>query len=159
MATVATPVISPSSGSFSTSVIVTITCATSGSNITYTLDGTDPTAGSTPYIVPFEINKTTVVKAKGFRAGDTDSATATETFTITSSNNQGQLVIAPVRPWASADGYPVAIAEEIKGGAHTVADLTARDQIPLLRRSIGMICYVISEDKTCLLYTSPSPRD
>ncbi|MBP5562230.1 MAG: chitobiase/beta-hexosaminidase C-terminal domain-containing protein [Muribaculaceae bacterium] len=59
---VATPVISGVTP-FAGSTEVTITVATEGAAIYYTLDGSDPTAGSTPYEAPFTLTETTTVKA------------------------------------------------------------------------------------------------
>lgn len=59
--------------------------------------------------------------------------------------NNGTVVIAEVRPFDSADQFPVAFANEVKGGYHSVADLTARDAIYPDRRAVGMMCYVESE--------------
>jgi hypothetical protein len=60
--------------------------------------------------------------------------------------NSGTLVAAPIRPNASEDTYPVAYQSEIKGGWHSVQDLTALAAIPALRLEQGMIAWVIDED-------------
>jgi len=62
--------------------------------------------------------------------------------------NDGTLIIAEIRPNDSTDTYPVAHTNEIQGGIHQVTDITARDAITTERRIIGMLCYVISENKT-----------
>lgn len=59
--TVTAPTISGET-SFSESTTVTIT-ANEGLNIFYTLDGTTPDDGSTPYTAPFTLTETTTVKA------------------------------------------------------------------------------------------------
>lgn len=61
--------------------------------------------------------------------------------------NTGTLIIATIRPYDSDDTYPAAIAGEIKGGYHQVADDTARDAIPSSYRTVGMMAYVISTAK------------
>ena len=58
-------------------------------------------------------------------------------------NNEGTLVIAPVRPFGQNDEYPTALAEEVAGGLHTVADTAARDLIPAIRRRWGMFTYTL----------------
>jgi len=57
-------------------------------------------------------------------------------------NNVGTLVIAPIRPQAEEDEFASAYANEIKGGLHTVEDLTSRNAIPSERREVGMLCSV-----------------
>lgn len=47
----------------------------------------------------------------------------------------------------AADTYPTHIDELGKGGYRSVATLEARDAISAERRSIGMMCYVVSETK------------
>jgi hypothetical protein len=80
--TVTTPVISPGGGMFNGSVEVSIATATPGAAIRYTLDGTEPTEqGSQEYAGPFTIDTTRTVKAKAFKVGLADSATATAGFT------------------------------------------------------------------------------
>lgn len=64
-------------------------------------------------------------------------------------NNDGTLIIAPVRPQATADTYPSAYAGELLGGHHAAALLTDRDAIPPERREEGMACWVV---ETATLY-------
>ena len=80
---VSTPQISPAGGTFEGSVQVTITCATSGADIYYTLDGSDPTTSSTKYTAPFTLDQSATVKAIGVKSGWEDSDIASADFTIT----------------------------------------------------------------------------
>jgi uncharacterized delta-60 repeat protein len=80
--TVATPTISPNGGSFTGPVSVSLGDATSGAQIRYTLNGTDPTSSSTLYSGPFSVSASATVKAKAFASGMNPSATASATFTI-----------------------------------------------------------------------------
>ena len=80
----ATPVISPVTGTYSSTQTVTITDATSGSTIFYTLDGSQPTTSSTQYMASFTVSTTTTVKAIATAANFTQSATATSVITIQS---------------------------------------------------------------------------
>lgn len=79
--TVETPVISPESQAFDDSLEISISTDTEGANIYYTLDGSNPTSGSTQYAVPFSVTETTTVKAIATREGWTDSGIASETYT------------------------------------------------------------------------------
>jgi hypothetical protein len=82
---VATPQFSPVSGtSFSSSIQVSITCSTASATIRYTTNGSEPTTNSTRYTVPFTLTSTTTVRAKAFKSGMNDSATAVATY----SNNR-----------------------------------------------------------------------
>ena len=62
-ATVEKPVFTPNGGKFVGSQEVTLSCATEGATIYYTLDGNDPTVESTEYAAPFTVTETTTVKA------------------------------------------------------------------------------------------------
>jgi hypothetical protein len=79
---VATPVFSPSAGTYSSAQSVAVSCATSGATIRYTTDGSEPSASSTPYSSPIGVSSTTTIKAKAFLSGMTDSDTASATYTI-----------------------------------------------------------------------------
>jgi hypothetical protein len=80
----ATPVITPSSGTFSSPQTVSITDGTSGATIYYTLDGSQPTTASTPYTGTFTVNTTTTVKAIATAPNFSSSATATSAIVIQS---------------------------------------------------------------------------
>ena len=79
-ATVATPVISVEELQYG-SVNVSITSATEGAAIHYTLDGTDPSASSEAYSAPFSLNETKTVKAIAVK-GDATSAIATKVAAV-----------------------------------------------------------------------------
>src|SRR5262249_20214562 len=79
---VSQPVITPPGGTFTGSVSVTITVATPGAEIHYTLDGTDPTQASPLYAGALTISADTTVKAIGTRLDLNPSTIATAVFTI-----------------------------------------------------------------------------
>ncbi len=72
-----TPVISGETP-FLESTTVTITCATEGAEIRYTLNGQDPTAESNLYTEPFTINEALTVKAIAFKNGNSSSIVSKE---------------------------------------------------------------------------------
>ena len=80
--TVSTPTFSPAGGSYTEAQQVSISCATEGSTIYYSLDGTEPTESSSQYNVPLTISQTTTLKAKAFKSGYIASPVATATYTF-----------------------------------------------------------------------------
>ncbi len=81
--TVATPTFSPDTGTAATnSLAITLLCATSGSAIRYTLDGSAPTSESALYTGPVNLSQSATVKAKAFKSGMADSDIAEATFEI-----------------------------------------------------------------------------
>jgi hypothetical protein len=75
--TCATPVISPTSQTFTTTLEVSISCSTEGANIRYTTDNSEPTSTSDLYTSPFTVSSNSVVRAKAFKTGYFDSSEAT----------------------------------------------------------------------------------
>lgn len=95
---IATPVISPESGTFETTQEVTITCATEGATIYYTTNGDDPTNLSSEYTGAFTLTETATVKAIAYN-GAVYSTIASATYT--------KLVINNIEDITSADSYTV----------------------------------------------------
>jgi hypothetical protein len=79
---VATPVISPTNRFSSSPVSVSISEATSGASVYYTLDGSPPTTNAIFYTGPFTLDHTALVQAKAFAPGGVPSATANMPFSI-----------------------------------------------------------------------------
>ena len=63
------PVISPVSGAYDGKQTVTLSTSVKGAEIKYTLDGTTPTEDSATYTAPFQVSRSTVVKAVTYRKG------------------------------------------------------------------------------------------
>lgn len=82
----ADPVISPATGSFASTQTVTITDATAGVSIYYTLDGSAPTNASTLYSGSFLVGATTTIKAIAYLSG-VPSGINTSVLTISGTNN------------------------------------------------------------------------
>jgi hypothetical protein len=90
-AVVATPSISPASGTtFTTTLSVSISDSTSGSTIFYTTDGSTPTTSSTVYSGSFTISASTTVQAIATATGLTESGVASASYTLT--NETGGVV-------------------------------------------------------------------
>jgi hypothetical protein len=64
-----TPVASPPGGTYTSALNVALSCATPGTAIRYTTDGSEPTTGSRLYTGPVVINTDTTLKAKAFKSG------------------------------------------------------------------------------------------
>jgi len=80
---VATPVFSLGSGTYASQQTVSLSDATAGSKIYYTTNGSTPTTSSTLYTGAFVVSSTETVEAVAAAAGDTTSAVASATYTIT----------------------------------------------------------------------------
>lgn len=79
------PVFSPTGGTYSTDMSVTITCATDGASIYYTTNGDEPTNSSTEYFAPVPVagNGTIrTIKAIAVLEDMDDSKVASATYTI-----------------------------------------------------------------------------
>ncbi len=80
---VQTPVITPEGGQITADTEISISCATEGASIYYTVDGTTPSEeNGTLYTEPFTISEDCTVKAIAVMAGLTDSEVAEAEFTI-----------------------------------------------------------------------------
>ena len=80
--TAATPTFSPAGGAYSSAQTVTITDATTGAAIFYTLDGTTPTTNSTPYGTPISVPSSETIEAIAVASGYTNSGVGTAIYTI-----------------------------------------------------------------------------
>jgi len=82
MTTVATPVFSPSGGTFFEDVEVEITTSTPGADIYYTLNGADPTEDDILYTDPIQVTEDLTIKARAFADDFDPSNVAEETYLI-----------------------------------------------------------------------------
>lgn len=92
-AVVAVPVFTPNGGTYATAQNVTITSATPGAAIKYTTDGSTPTSASPTYTGPISVTATATIKAIATKAGMTDSAVASATYTIGSDSGASNLAL------------------------------------------------------------------
>ncbi|RSD19437.1 chitobiase/beta-hexosaminidase C-terminal domain-containing protein [Amycolatopsis eburnea] len=80
--TVAAPTFSPPGGTYSAAQTVTLSSATSGATIRYTVDGSTPTASSTLYSGPISVPNSRTVNAIALKSGSTTSPVSSATYTI-----------------------------------------------------------------------------
>ena len=80
---VETPTFAPPAGTYATAQNVTLFCATTGAEIRYTTDNTDPTGSSTLYTGAIPVTATVTLKARAFKTGMTESAVASAAYIIT----------------------------------------------------------------------------
>ena len=122
VAGVAEPQFEPASCLFYPSTNVTLTCATEGATIRYTLDGSEPTEASAAYTGPIFIDDDTEIKARAWKDGLNPSSVAVETYTydaaqdapkgdyfadpINISGTSGTRVIADNSAYTVEDGEP-----------------------------------------------------
>jgi len=78
----ATPTFSPGAGTYSTTQTVSISDATPGAILYYTIDRSTPTTGSKQYTGPITVSSSETVEAIAVAPDDTNSAAAIATYTI-----------------------------------------------------------------------------
>ncbi len=86
----ATPQFNPGPGTYSDSVVVTMSTSTQGARIVYTLDGSDPTPNSTVYSTPITLKTTgtKTIKARALADGFQDSDIAQGIYNIETSQKE-----------------------------------------------------------------------
>ncbi len=81
---VADPVFSPAGGSYAAAQTVSITTATAGASVRYTLDGSTPTPTfGTAYTGPISISSSATLRALAYKEGSTPSNVMSAVYTIT----------------------------------------------------------------------------
>ena len=93
---VAPVTIAPTEGDYTGPVWVTLSCAHNDVVMRYTLDGSEPTASSPVYEKPFEVEKTTTVRAAAFRKNEERSTLTKADLRITGSKPYGVKYLPPV---------------------------------------------------------------
>ncbi|MGG0882924.1 chitobiase/beta-hexosaminidase C-terminal domain-containing protein, partial [Brevibacillus parabrevis] len=76
------PTANPAGGAVAAGTTVTLSTNTAGATIHYTTDGNAPTGSSPVYSTPIPINSAMTIKAIAVKAGMTDSAVMSESYTI-----------------------------------------------------------------------------
>lgn len=88
--------VTPAAGFYDTDQ--TITLSSSGGDIYYTLDGSNPTTSSTRYTVPFTITDTTIVRARAFESGKVPGAILTSSYLYDETFNGLPIISAVADP-------------------------------------------------------------
>lgn len=157
MEIVATPTITPNGGEFETSVEVTLACETADATIYYTLDGNDPTAESTLYENPFQLDATTTVRAIAMKESMQNSAIAEATFTktepvvavnytrITSLNQlqDGDKVIIAARRYDSIPSTYYVAPTRIANNRFNGVEVTAENEI--ITTEVDSVVWTVKE--------------
>jgi hypothetical protein len=99
---VAAPVMNPPGAQYAQPQMVTLSSATPGVQIRYTLDGSTPHAGSPIFSAPIPIDWTQTLRARAFLAGWTPSTTTNADYTIDNLN-----AVAPVSFSMPGGIYPI----------------------------------------------------
>jgi uncharacterized repeat protein (TIGR03806 family) len=135
--TVATPVITPGTGSFSGPVWVQITSATPGAQIRYTTDDSAPTGVSMLYSGAFPLGSTTTVRAIALKTGLDTSAEAGATMTITGTTPYGW----PTRPSVGSTAMPATGTGTLPG---TLAATNLFSDLTDLTAASGFVPYSVN---------------
>jgi len=85
---VADPVFAPGPGTFTTAIVVQITCATTGAVIHYTTDGSTPSENSASG-TNVQILSTTTLRARAYEEGSVPSAVTTAVYTVVDTDEDG----------------------------------------------------------------------
>jgi hypothetical protein len=90
----AAPKISPEGGTFTDSVVITLSGAPDGGTTRYTTDGAEPTDASTLYSAPFVLRRGAIIKARCFKSAMNPSAVTSASFIINYSK-PGLVLLTP----------------------------------------------------------------
>lgn len=116
---VATPVFSPPGQEFAGSITVSLTTATAGAVIRYTVDGSTPTTTSPVWQGDQVFSRSTTVKARAFKSGMTASDIAQAEYVLNADPGAGDCVDPDANGsylvWRCADGDGDGLPDALEG--------------------------------------------
>ena len=136
-----TPSFSVAGGAYLETKSVTISCATQGASIYYTLDGSTPTSSSTAYTGAISINESKVLKAVAIK-DDKSSNVATAEYTIYTLEHAG----TEADPYSPEDAKAIIEVNGTQTGAY-VSGIVSSIAIAY-NSQYGNISFFISADGT-----------
>jgi alpha-tubulin suppressor-like RCC1 family protein len=95
LGTVAAPGLAPAGGSYAGPQAVTVSCATAGATIRYTVDGSEPTFSSPIYTQPITVASSTTLKARAFKLDWLASSVTSGTYSIGSGSAADPPILGP----------------------------------------------------------------
>jgi hypothetical protein len=116
-AEVAAPAVSPGAGAVPVGTTVTLSTATGGAVIYYTVNGADPASSGTPYVSPIVIDVPQTIRAVAKKSGMTDSGMLTAAYTIDNSTAARDFEYAVSDGKAAITGYTGSGANVVIPGA------------------------------------------
>ncbi|MHC1765600.1 MAG: CotH kinase family protein [Verrucomicrobiia bacterium] len=125
----APPSASTPGGIYSRSVTVELSAAAAGATIRFTLDGSEPAAGSREYSGPLTFDDTTLLKAKSFEPGLAPSVTVARTYTLLDSNLDGFTSNLPL-VIINAFDQPITKPESIDASLTVIDPGQGRSELP-----------------------------
>ena len=141
---VATPTFSPAAGAVAANTQVSISCATEGATIYYTVDGSDPTTESATYSSAITIDAAKTIKAIAVKANYKPSAIATAAYTITINTSTAE------NPYTASEAITLASEHS----SETISDVYVKGivcqtgSIATSGDYAGSVSYYVSDDGT-----------
>lgn len=111
----ATPEINPGSGELEANTEITITTATEGATIYYTVNGDAPTAESTEYTGAITFTEAMTLKAIAVKEGMLDSEIAEATYTLAKPIEPGTQIVLCTFDFTDPTKYDITLPETGKG--------------------------------------------
>ena len=107
------PIATPSGGAYTAPQTIPLSTSTPGATITYTIDGSDPTEGSTVFDAPFVVSWSATLRTRAFRTGWQPSALLSYVYTL----NFGTLSTPTAAPPAGTYSAPQTVILSAEPGA------------------------------------------